>query len=246
MELEVIGFDLASCVIAEERGANRIELCANPHEGGTTPSHGMIAVARKITAIQLFPIIRPRGGDFLYTAAEFDSMAADVDVCRDLGCDGVVIGMLAKDGSVDTDRCAELIDRAGAMQVTFHRAFDRVKDPMKSLDDVIGMGCSRILTSGLRPNVDVGKDMLRELVDAAGNRITIMPGSGVRSTNILELATFTGATAFHSSARATVPSSMAHTNPVMNEELDSISIDPDEVSQLRRILDSYVKSVSPQ
>jgi copper homeostasis protein len=201
----------------------------------------MIAVARKSTSIQLFPIIRPRGGDFFYTNSEFESMIADVEQCRELGCDGVVIGMLARDGSVDVARCAELIHRAGAMQVTFHRAFDRVKDPMKSLEDVIDLRCSRILTSGLQPNVDQGMEMLRTLVDAARNRITIMPGSGVRSNNILELAKFTGAGAFHSSARATVSSSMEFTNPDMNEELDSISIDPHEVSELRRILDAYLK-----
>ena len=241
MELEVIGFDLASCLIAEERGANRIELCANPHEGGTTPSHGMIAVARKSISIRLFPIIRPRGGDFFYTNSEFESMIADVEHCRELGCDGVVIGMLTKDGSIDIERCAELVHRAGDMQVTFHRAFDRVQDPMQSLEDVIGLGCSRILTSGLQPKVDLGKEMLRALVEKAGNRITIMPGSGVRSNNILELAKFTGARAFHSSARATAPSSMEFTNPDMNEELDSVSIDPHEVSELRRIMDAYLK-----
>jgi len=241
MELEVIGFDLASCLIADERGANRIELCANPHEGGTTPSYGMIAVARKSTSIQLFPIIRPRGGDFLYTKPEFKSMVADVEQCRELGCDGVVIGMLAKDGSVDVARCAELIHCAGAMQVTFHRAFDRVKDPMKALEDAVDLGCSRILTSGLQPNVEMGKEMLKALVEAAGDRITIMPGSGVRSNNILELATFTGAGAFHSSARARFSSSMEYFNPAMNEELDSISIDPREVSELRRILDAYLR-----
>ena len=243
MELEVIGFDLASCLIAEQQGANRIELCANPHEGGTTPSHGMIDVARRLTSIQLFPIIRPRGGDFLYTKSEFQSMIVDVEQCRELGCDGVVIGMLTKDGSVDVQRCAELVHRAGPMQVTFHRAFDRVQDPMKSLEDVIDLGCARILTSGLQPNVDLGKDMVRMLVDAAGGRITIMAGSGVRSNNILELAKFTGARAFHSSARTAVASAMEYTNPAMNEELDSVGIDPHEVSELRRILDAYAKAV---
>ncbi|MEI6253591.1 MAG: copper homeostasis protein CutC [Mycobacteriaceae bacterium] len=239
MELEVIGFDLASCLIAGKHGADRIELCANPHEGGTTPSYGMIATARHCTTIALFPIIRPRGGDFLYTDLEFDSMIADVTQCEQLGCDGVVIGILLADGSVDVDRCAELIRYAGSMQVTFHRAFDRVRDPLKSLDDIIDLGCSRILTSGLRPNVDLGKDMLRVLVQAAGKRITIMPGSGVRSNNILELAQFTGAEAFHSSARSTHPSSMGYTNPAMAEELNSIGIDANEVSELRRVLDAY-------
>jgi copper homeostasis protein len=168
-------------------------------------------------------------------------MLADVEQCGLLGCDGVVIGMLSKDGHVDIQRCAELIRRASSMKVTFHRAFDRVKDPMRSLEEIIDLGCARILTSGLRPNVDMGKDMLRTLVDAAGDRITIMPGSGVRSTNVLELAKFTGARAFHSSARATQPSTMDYTNRAMSEELNSISIDPDEVLELRRILDAYAK-----
>lgn len=241
MELEVIAFDLASCAIAEARGADRIELCANPHEGGTTPSFGMISVARANTSIQLFPIIRPRGGDFRYTDAEFACMLADVEQCERLGCDGVVIGMLLSDGRVDVDRCAELIRRAGPMQVTFHRAFDRVAEPFAALEQIIDLGCSRILTSGLRPNVESGIEMLRMLVQHAGDRITIMPGSGVRSTNIGELAAFTGAQAFHSSARVVKPSSMQYRNPAMAEELDSVSIDPDEVSELRRLLDAYAE-----
>jgi copper homeostasis protein len=238
MELEVIAFDLASCRIAEDNGANRIELCANPHEGGTTPSYGMIATARESTNIQLFPIIRPRGGDFLYTRAEFESMATDVRQSAQLGCDGVVIGMLHKDGRVDVDRCAELVGHAGGMEVTFHRAFDRVSDPITALEEIIELGCSRILTSGLRPNVDLGKAMLRTLVKAAGRRITIMPGSGVRAGNIAELARFTGARAFHSSARTVHDSVMQYTNPAMDEDLHSVSLDPTEVSELRRILDA--------
>lgn len=238
MELEVIAFDLASCVTAEDNGADRIELCANPHEGGTTPSYGMIAMARESTSIQLFPIIRPRGGDFRYTAREFESMVSDVEQCRQLGCDGVVIGMLNADGTVDDERCSELIAHAGPMRVTFHRAFDRVRDPLEALERVIALGCARILTSGLRPNVDLGMNMLKTLVHAAGERITIMPGSGVRSTNILELARFTGATAFHSSARSEHPSSMEFVNPAMEEDLTSIGIDAGEVAALRRILDA--------
>ena len=245
MELEVIGFDLASCLIAETHGANRIELCANPHEGGTTPSHGMIRVARQNTSIELFPIIRPRGGDFLFSGLEFQAMITDIQQCEQLGCDGVVIGMLTEDGIVDVDRCAELIQHAGAMQVTFHRAFDRVKDPMKALEQIIDLGCMRILTSGLRPNVDLGREMLRTLVDAAGDRITIMPGSGVRSNNVLELARFTGATAFHSSARSSHPTTMKYINSSMDEDLASVSIDDEEVSELRRLLDLYAEGQLP-
>ena len=245
MELEVIGFDLASCLIAETHGANRIELCANPHEGGTTPSYGLITVARQNTSIQLFPIIRPRGGDFLFSGLEFQSMITDIQQCEQLGCDGVVIGILTEDGNVDVDRCAELIQHAGAMQVTFHRAFDRVKDPMQSLQEIIDLGCTRILTSGLRPNVDLGREMLRALVEAAGNRITIMPGSGVRSGNVLELAEFTGARAFHSSARSSHPTTMEYINSSMDEDLASVSIDAEEVSELRRLLDVYAESQLP-
>ena len=237
MELEVIGFDLASCVTAEANGADRIELCANPHEGGTTPSYGVIEVARANTAIQLFPIIRPRGGDFLYSDAEFQAMVADIEQCRRLGCDGVVIGLLRTDGSVDVQRCAELVRHAGSMQVTFHRAFDRVSDPLAALEEIIDLGCARILTSGQHPNVELGKENLRTLVAAAGDRITIMPGSGVRSSNILELAKFTGAKAFHASARKTHPSGMGFINPDMAENLDSVSIDAAEVLKLRSILD---------
>ena len=245
MELEVIGFDLVSCLTAESQGADRIELCANPHEGGTTPSYGMIAVAKANTSIQLFPIIRPRGGDFLFSQLEFQSMIADVEQCAQLGCDGVVIGMLVEDGGVDVGRCAELIRYAGAMQVTFHRAFDRVKDPMRSLEEIVDLGCTRILTSGLHPNVQLGQEMLRALVDAAGDRITIMPGAGVRSSNILELAKFTGARAFHSSARSARASSMEYINPDMDETLDAVSIDASEVAELRRILDTYAQGQLP-
>ena len=245
MELEVIGFDLASCLIAETHGANRIELCANPHEGGTTPSYGMIRVARQNTSIQLFPIIRPRGGDFLFSRLDFQSMITDIQQCEQLGCDGVVIGMLTEDGIVDVDRCAELIQHAGAMQVTFHRAFDRVKDPMKALEQIIDLGCRRILTSGLRPNVDLGREMLRQLVAAADDRITIMPGSGVRSNNVVELATFTGASAFHSSARSSHPTTMKYINSSMDEDLASVSIDAEEVSELRRLLDLYAEGQLP-
>lgn len=241
MELEVIGFDLASCLIAEQYGADRIELCANPHDGGTTPSWGTISAARHATSVQLFPIIRPRGGDFLYSDSEFDAMIADIEQCRQLGCDGVVIGMLLSDGSVDARRCAALIDQAGSMQVTFHRAFDRVQDPMRSLEQIIDLGCTRILTSGLCPTADAGKDMLRALVEAAADRITIMPGSGVRAANIAELAEFTGATAFHSSARSTCASAMDYVNPAMAEDLSCTRLDAGEVADMRRRLDALTR-----
>lgn len=243
VELEVIAFDLLSCVVAQENGADRIELCANPHEGGTTPSYGMIKAARKITTIQLFPIIRPRGGDFLYTEDEFFAMQEDIKACRDIGCDGVVIGMLNPDGSIDMQRCSVLKQLAGTMQVTFHRAFDRVSDPFACLEQVIELGCHRILTSGLKPTAFEGAALLKQLVQQAGERIKIMPGSGVRSDNIETLAAETGAKAFHSSARHQLNSSMQYLNEGMNETLEQVTLNGAEVSAIRENLNRYVLSI---
>jgi copper homeostasis protein len=238
-ELEVIAFNIESCRIAEKYGASRIELCANPSEGGTTPSAGMIAEARKSTSIQLFPIIRPRGGDFLYSDQEFNAMMYDIETCWNLGCDGVVIGMLTKEGNIDIKRCAQLIENAVDMSVTFHRAFDRVSDPLLALDQIIELGCKRILTSGLKPTVMEGIEMLTQLVQHAGERITIMPGSGVRSNNIIQLAETTGAKAFHSSARENISSQMSYLNEEMNESLNQVNLDAEEVQQIKKNLDQF-------
>lgn len=236
-ELEVIAFDLASCFIAEKAGAHRIELCANPHEGGTTPSHGMIRLARKATSIQLFPIIRPRGGDFLYDNSEYLSMLEDVKIAREEGCDGVVIGMLKKDGSIDQEACHELMHQANGMEVTFHRAFDRVADQEKSLEEVIQLGCKRILTSGGYPTAMEGKNQLKKLVSLADNRITIMAGSGVKSSNVEVLHTSTQVRVFHASARKSIASTMQYHHLSMNEKNEKISIDEEEVRLLRKALD---------
>ena len=238
-ELEVIAFDLASCIIAAENGATRIELCANPLEGGTTPSFGMIKEAREISTIQLFPIIRPRGGDFFYSTHEFNSMLHDIQQCRDLGCDGVVIGMLKKDGSIDIEKNKELVSAAKGMEVTFHRAFDRVKEPFVALEQIISIGCKRILTSGLKPTVMEGIELLKELVNTAGDRIRIMPGSGVRSNNISHLAQYTNANSFHSSARRNNDSAMDFLNPEMIESLTHATLDAHELRSLKNQLDIY-------
>ena len=239
IELEVISFDLLSCKLAQQHGADRIELCANPHEGGTTPSVGMISAARKISSIQLFPIIRPRGGDFLYSDDEFYAMQEDIKACKKIGCDGVVIGMLNADGSIDMERSAALKQLAGPMQVTFHRAFDRVKDPFAALEQIIELGCHRILTSGLKPTAIEGADLLKKLVEKATDRIIIMPGSGIRSENIESLASKTGAKAFHSSARHQLNSAMLFLNEQMNECLEQVSLDGKEVMAIRKNLDHY-------
>lgn len=235
-KLEVIGFTIESCVIAQSAGAHRIELCDNPGEGGTTPSLGFIKAARKNLQIDLFPIIRPRGGDFLYTDAEFDAMKADIKVCKELGCDGVVIGILLADGTIDKKRCSQLVELAYPLDVTFHRAFDRVNDPEQALEDVIETGCERILTSGLQPNALDGAEMITDLVKQADERIIIMPGSGVCSENILELGKRTGATEFHSSARMHIGSKMVYKNTAMNENLQTVSVDTNEIKRMIGVL----------
>lgn len=238
-ELEVIAFDIQSCQLAADNGADRIELCANPHEGGTTPSYGMMKAARKSTHVQVFPIIRPRGGDFLYTQEEFDAMKDDIKAAQDIGCEGVVIGILNKDGGIDLEKCKELIALSKGLEVTFHRAFDRVKDPNVSLEQIIAMGCKRILTSGLKPTAIEGIDTLKSLVSQADGRIKIMPGSGVRADNIVQLAKDTGAICFHSSARKTLDSQMSYLNADMRESLVQVSLDGAEVKQLKNNLFTY-------
>lgn len=230
--LEIIAFNIQSCIAIQRSGAHRIELCDNPGEGGTTPSKGLIEVARKYTSIELYPIIRPRGGDFLYSDEEFEIMKADVKLCKDAGCDGVVTGILSADGNIDVQRCRELVSLAYPMGVTFHRAFDRVSDQKKALEDVISIGCERILTSGFYPTAMEGAANLKTLIEQAAGRIIIMPGSGVRSSNVQELAARTGATEFHSSARTTIPGSMQYNSATMNESLLTVSVDEEEIQKL--------------
>ncbi len=227
--LEVIAFDIESCGIIERCGAHRIELCQGSGEGGTTPSHGFIKAARQQTTIQLYPIIRPRGGDFLYNEEEYAIMQFDVLLCKALGCDGVVTGILHADGSIDKKRCSHLVQLAYPMGVTFHRAFDRVNDAAKALEAVIDCGFERILTSGLQPNAPDAAATIAALIKQADERIVIMPGSGVRSGNIAALAAATGATEFHTSARNNKTGNMEFTNAAMNETLQYASVDEAEL-----------------
>ncbi len=236
--LEVIGFTIESCRLAQAAGANRIELCDNPGEGGTTPSYGFIKAARELLQIQLYPLLRPRGGDFLYTDEEFSILKTDVKLCKALGCDGVVIGLLNKDGSIDTTRTTQLAEVAYPMGVTFHRAFDRCSNPFESLEHVIAAGCERILTSGQYPTAMEGAALIAELIKQANERITIMPGSGVNSGNIIDLARKTGAVEFHTSARTWKKSDMEYNNSSMNEKLQSVTVDKDEVKKLVSLLNS--------
>ena len=234
--LETIAFNIDSCRLAQAAGAHRIELCDNPGEGGTTPSYGFIKAARKILTIDLFPIIRPRGGDFLYNDDEFEIMKTDIQVCKDLRCDGVVFGMLNEDATIDTVRCKILVQLAYPMSATFHRAFDRVTNPTQALEDVIACGFERILTSGFHPTAIEGKENLQKLIELANERITIMPGSGIRSENIVEITEKTGAVEFHTSARKQYPSLMNTINENMQETLTSVGIDDEEIRTMVNLL----------
>ena len=200
-KLEIIGFTIEGCLIAENAGAHRIELCDNPADGGTTASYGFIKAAREKLRIELFPIIRPRGGDFFYSDEEFEIMKTDVKLCKELGCDGVVIGMLTNKNKVDKKKCSQLVELAYPLGVTFHRAFDRTIDPFEALEDIMEIGCERILTSGQKQDALEGADLIKQLINKADDRIIIMPGSGVKSDNIVQIAETTGAVEFHSSAR---------------------------------------------
>jgi copper homeostasis protein len=231
-KLEVIGFTIENCAAAQTAGASRIELCDNPAEGGTTPSHGFIKAARALLTIPLFPIIRPRGGDFLYTDAEFEIMKTDIILCKKLGCDAVVFGILLADGTVDKSRCSELVQLAYPMSATFHRAFDRVENPARALEDIIDMGFERILTSGLAPLAMDGAATIAALMKQADNRIVIMPGSGVTSHNIGELREITGATEFHTSARTWLSSKMEFTNAALQEDLHSVGVEVKEIEKM--------------
>jgi copper homeostasis protein len=232
-KLEIIAYCIEACQIASSNGADRIELCDNPGDGGTTPSMGMTSLALEISGIPVFPMVRPRGGDFLYSELEFDIMIRDVKTFRELGCKGVVFGLLNADGTVDEDRTRRLVDEARGMEVTFHRAFDRVKDTHIALEAVIRCGCSRILTSGGFPTAPEGMNVIRHLHEQAAGRIIIMPGSGIRSTNISEIISFTGCQEVHSSATAFSLSSMQFLNDRMNEDLKHPVPDPAEIHRMK-------------
>jgi copper homeostasis protein len=237
--IEIATSDFASTSAAVAGGANRIELCDNLSEGGTTQSPGVIRHCREKFTVQLFPIIRPRGGDFLYTDDEFRIMQHDIIFCKETGCDGVVIGLLEADGNIDLKRTARLVSLAYPMEVTFHRAFDRCREPFEAMEQLIEIGCTRILTSGQQPTAPAGVALIAELVQKAGERIIIMPGSGVRKENIRELAEATGAQEFHSSLRTKVDSRMQFRHPAFSASSESyshFSVLAEEVRALRASL----------
>jgi copper homeostasis protein len=185
---------------AQEGGADRVELCANLSEGGTTPSAGSILLARRNLHIGVQVMIRPRGGDFCYSATEFDIMKLDIVAAKNAGANGIVIGILKADGSVDEARTRELVELARPLSVTFHRAFDMARDPYEAMETLIEIGINRILTSGQESSVLEGLDLISDLVRKAGDRIIIMPGGGINERNFDKIARQSGAKELHVAA----------------------------------------------
>lgn len=219
IKIEVCAASVQSALTAQLAGAHRVELCSGLELGGITPSAATIEKAREILDIEVYVLIRPRSGDFLYSSLEFDVIKRDILFCKSVKTDdgkkvdGVVIGILQKDGQVDVERTKELVELAAPMKVTFHRAFDRAIDPFLSLEKIIETGAHRILTSGQFSNAFEGRFLLQELVEKAGDRISIMPGAGVNAQNIFELARTTQAKEFHLSGKGEIKSKMIFDNP---------------------------------
>lgn len=235
--LEVCAFHIESCIIAERAGATRVELCDNPIEGGTTPSYGTIKQAREKISILLYPILRPRSGNYFYTDEEFDILKDDIQMCRQLGCDGISVGVQTIDAGIDLERLKRIVEWAGNMGVTCNRAFDCAPDPFEALEDIINCGCERILTSGQKSAAPDAAVLLRQLVEQAGDRIIIMPGAGVNSSNISKLKEESGAREFHSSARKIAPNPVTYINKAVSDYGNVYIADEEEVMAMIKALE---------
>lgn len=234
--LEIATNSLGSALAAQEGGADRVELCDNLDEGGTTPSYGTIAGARDRLRIPLYVLIRPRAGDFCYDAAEVEVMLRDIECCVRLGCDGVVIGALGIDGDVDEAACRELIATAGSLGVTFHRAFDAARDQARALDSIIALGCERVLTSGGEADALSGAERTAGFVKQVGSRLKVMAGAGIDAGNIREVAARSNAHELHGSGRTLRSSPSRH----RNDRLRGLEVDrwETDAAKVRAMVDA--------
>ncbi|MBR5621620.1 MAG: copper homeostasis protein CutC [Opitutales bacterium] len=212
MKCELCAYSVESCIAAARLGLDRVELCASPAEGGVTPSYAAIERVAAVKGIDLSVMIRPRGGDFLYSDEEFQTMLADIAVARKAGATGVVFGILTPDGKVDVNRTRALVEAASGLETTFHRAIDMTEDYDAALDAIIDAGCSRVLTSGGYDKAADGIEAIARAVSRAAGRIEIMAGSGVGSANAVALAA-TGVDALHFSAKKMIAGKMLYRNP---------------------------------
>ncbi len=243
MTIEVVVYNIESALRAQEGGADRIELCDNPDAGGTTPSYGTVEVVRRNINIDLFVMLRPRGGDFCYSNDEFYSMKRDLLQYQKLSVDGFVFGILNPDGTIDKKRCRELIEKARPLKVTCHRAFDMTRNPTEALEDCIEVGFDRILTSGQQTKAALGVALIAELIRKADGRIKIMPGSGIDENTVTEIIEKTGATEIHFSAVSFRNSPMIFRNPQITgmgskegDEFEVRTVDPEKVKRIRQLV----------
>ncbi|WP_276366387.1 copper homeostasis protein CutC [Chryseolinea sp. H1M3-3] len=245
MKIEIVVYNIESALRAQEGGADRIELCDNPGEGGTTPSYGTIELVRQNVSMDVYVMIRPRGGDFCYSSYEFHSMKRDISQCQKLSVDGVVFGILNPDGTIDKKRCKELISQARPLKVTCHRAFDMTRDPFEALEDCIEAGFDRILTAGQRAVAADGADLIAELIIKANGRISIMPGSGVNEHTVEDIVSKSHANEIHFSAVAFKTSPMIYKNSTIagmgseeGTEFKLRTVDPERVKKMRALATS--------
>jgi copper homeostasis protein len=242
MKIEIVVYNIESALKAQEGGADRVELCDNPGEGGTTPSYGTIELVRQNLSIDVFVMIRPRGGDFCYSSYEYHSMKRDISQCQKLSVDGVVFGILNPDGTIDKKRCGELIRQARPLKVTCHRAFDMTRDPFQALEDCIEVGFDRILTSGQRPTAGQGAELIGQLIQKANGRISIMPGSGVNENTIQDILSKAKAKEVHFSATSSRESAMVFKNIHIagmgsdeGSEFKLRTVDPQRIKKMREL-----------
>ena len=229
---ELCAFNIQSCIMAEKLGAYRVELCDNPVEGGTTPSYGHIKRTREKINIKLYPILRPRCGNYFYDEDELAIIKQDIAVCKELGCDGISIGVQKINGEIDIDTLNEFVELAYPMGVTCNRAFDATPDPFKALENIIEAGCERILTSGQKSGAPEAGELLRKLVQHAGDRIIIMPGAGIRASNIKQLMSESGAKEYHGSVRVATKNPMSFSNPLVTDFGNVYLPDEEELKQI--------------
>ncbi len=237
-QVEICANSVQSVINAELAGADRVELCDNLWEGGTTPSAATIKVAKSKTNIPIYALIRPRGGDFVYSDLEFETIKEDISIAKNLGVDGIVSGVLMADGTVDKERTKALVELSMPLPFTFHRAFDIANDPLGALEDIIECGAVRILTSGQQNSAIEGIAMLKQIQEAAAGRIIIMPGGGINDSNISELLSF-GCKEFHMSGKKPIQS-MAKPSPVnMNgsKDIPENVIYTSDIAEIRKVID---------
>ncbi len=232
---ELCAFNIQSAIIGEKAGAKRVELCDNPMEGGTTPSYGTIKQTREKISIDLYPIIRPRAGHYNYDSDEWEIIKKDIRLCKELGCQGISIGVQLNNGEINVQKMKTIVELAYPMGVTCNRVFDGVPDPFKSIEELIQCGVERVLTSGQKASAPEGVDLIAKLIQQSDDRISIMPGAGVKSSTIEQLINTTSAKEYHGSARKKVEEN-SHQNAAVLDTGHIFIADEEEVRKIVQIL----------